>query len=131
MLAEPEAVGSVLLIALKSDGSGKAAVEHPKKIIGSPKGLPLVVSPINDGLGLAVTEGLEDALSVAEATGLGVWASGGATFLAKIADSIPHYVEAVTIYAHADAAGQAGAEALARDCEVRGRSVSITGDVGR
>jgi hypothetical protein len=127
VLAAPKAVGAVLLIALKPDGSGKAEVESPKKIIGSPKGQPIAVSPINDLGGLGITEGLEDALSVYEATGLGAWAAGGATFMSKLAAAIPRYVEAVTIYAHADAAGQAGAEALYRNCEALGLDVSITG----
>ena len=34
-------------------------------------GLPIVVAPVNDSLGLAITEGIEDALSVHEATGFG------------------------------------------------------------
>jgi hypothetical protein len=109
VLAAPKDVGAVLLIALKPDGSGKADVEHPKKTIGSPAGLPIAVAPVNDLLGLAITEGLEDALSVAEATGLGAWAAGGASFMAKLAAAVPHYVECVTLFAHADQAGRKGA----------------------
>jgi hypothetical protein len=127
VLAAPKTVASVLLIALKSDGSGKAELEHPKKIIGSPVGLPVVVAPVNDLLGLAICEGLEDALSVYEATGLGAWAAGGAAFLPKLADAVPSYVECVTIYQHDDAAGQAGAAALARSLSDKGVSVSVTG----
>ena len=40
-------------------------------------GSPIVVAPLNDGLGLAITEGIEDALSIHIATGLGAWATGG------------------------------------------------------
>ena len=127
VLAAPKDIGSVLLIGLKADGSGKAEVEHPKKIIGSPGGLPVVVAPVNDLLGLAICEGLEDALSVSEATGLGGWAAGGAGFLPKLADAVPSYVECVTIYQHDDAAGQAGVAALARSLSDKGVSVSVTG----
>ena len=38
-------------------------------------GSPIVVAPLNDGLGLAITEGIEDALSIHLATGLGSWAA--------------------------------------------------------
>jgi hypothetical protein len=105
VLAEPRDVQSVQLIALKPDGSGKADVEAPKRSIGGHKGLPIVVSPVNDGLGLSIHEGVEDALSAYEATGLGCWASGGATFLAALADAVPSYVECVTIGEHKDNSG--------------------------
>ena len=101
---------------------------HPKKIIGSPAGLPVIVSPVNDLLGLAICEGIEDALSVYAATGLGAWAAGGATFLPKLADAVPSYVECVTVFAHGDAAGQAGEGALARSLSNKGVAVSVTGD---
>jgi hypothetical protein len=127
VLAAPKTVGAVLLIALTGDGSCKAEIKHPKKIVGSPEGLPIVVSPINDLCGLGFCEGLEDGLSVYQATGLGVWVAGGAGFLPKLAAAVPAYVEHVTIFAHRDAAGQAGATALARNLVDRGFSVSLTG----
>jgi Toprim domain len=125
VLAAPKEVGAALLIALKPDGSGKADVEHPKKTIGSPAGLPIAVAPVNDLLGLAITEGLEDALSVAEATGLGVWAAGGASFMPKLAAAVPSYVECVTIFAHADQAGRKGARDLERLLLNRGIEVRL------
>ncbi|RWN58465.1 hypothetical protein [Mesorhizobium sp.] len=58
------------LTRLRPDGSGKA--EEPAKImIGRSKGAPIVLAPLNDLLGLIVTEGIEDALSAHQATGLG------------------------------------------------------------
>jgi Toprim domain len=114
VLRPPANVGTVLLIALKPDGTGKAEIEHPKIIIGSPGGLPVVVAPVNDLLGLAICEGVEDALSVSEATGLGAWAAGGAGFMSKLAAVVPSYVECVTIFAHADQAGRKGARDLER-----------------
>jgi putative DNA primase/helicase len=121
-LAAPSAsdVGSVHLTPLKPDGSGKA--EGNKLIIGSPTvkidnagfGLPIVIAPPNDLLGMAVTEGIEDGLTVCQTTGLGVWCAGSATMMPKLAKLIPGYIEAVTIFAHADQAGRAGAHDLAR-----------------
>ena len=72
---------------------------------------------------MAITEGIEDALSVHQATGLGVWAAGSASCLPALADNVPCYVKTVTIVAHADEAGQNGARKLAdallrRDIEV-------------
>jgi hypothetical protein len=132
VLVEPCDVQSVQLIALKSDGSGKADKADVKdgvikRHIGAHKGLPIVVSPVNDGLGLSIHEGVEDALSAYEATGLGSWASGGATFLAALADAIPAYVECVTVAEHKDAAGQNGAHALARCLTERGVEVLLGG----
>lgn len=40
-------------------------------MIGRSKGAPIVLAPLNDLLGLIVTEGIEDALSAHQATGLG------------------------------------------------------------
>jgi hypothetical protein len=128
VLRPPANVGAVLLIALAPDGLSKADIEHPKKIIGSPDGLPIVVSPVNDLCGLGVCEGLEDGLSIYQATALGVWAAGGAGFLPKLVSAVPDYVECVTIYQHDDAAGQAGAAALARSLSDKGVSVFVTGD---
>ena len=74
---------------------------------------PIVLAPPNDVLGLAIAEGIEDALSVHEATGLGAWAAGSASRLPALADAIPSYVESVTIVADADKDGQRGAHGLA------------------
>ena len=72
-------VMAVQLVKLKPDGIGKADVEHQKIIVGKGAlGSPIVLAPPNDLLGLAIAEGIEDALSIHAATGLGAWASGGA-----------------------------------------------------
>jgi hypothetical protein len=120
MVAEPrtDGVGSVHLTLLKPDGSGKADTKSDKLIIGSPRGLPIILAPPNDLLGMAVTEGIEDGLSVP--TGLGVWCAGAASMMPKLAEHVPSYIEAVTIYAHADQAGRAGAHDLARALQRRG-----------
>ena len=117
------AIAAVQLTLLKPDGSGKADVEKPKITIGSPAGMPIVLAPMNDLLGLAICEGVEDALSVHQATGLGAWATGGAGFMPKIAKAVPDYVECVTVFVDDDEDGQryatALAEALPRRIEVR------------
>ena len=83
-----------------------------------------MLAPVNDLCGLAITEGIEDALSTSMATGLGCWAAGCASRLPALAAAIPSYVEALTVCAHSDEAGQRGAYDLAdalskRTIEVR------------
>ena len=68
--------------------------------------------------GLAIAEGIEDALSLHLATGLGAWAAGSANRLPMLADKVPTYVEAVTIAVDDDVAGRRGAYALAQRLEV-------------
>jgi hypothetical protein len=121
VLAAPKDVGSIHLTFLKPDGSGKADVKPNKIIIGSPtikisdnvRGLPIVLAPPNDLMGLAITEGIEDALTAYQATGLGAWAAGSAAFMPKLAPIVPDYITAVTVFAHADEAGAEGARRLA------------------
>jgi Toprim domain len=74
-----------------------------------------------------VTEGIEDALTVHQATGLGVWAAGAAGFMPKLAKVVPSYIEAVTIFAHADKAGEDGARQLSAALQRRGIEITIEG----
>jgi hypothetical protein len=127
VLRAPTDFNSVQLIALKPDGSGKASVEIQKRTIGAHKGVPIVVAPANDLLAISIHEGIEDALSAHEATGLGAWASGGANFMPGLADAIPGYVECVTVVAHNDEAGRIGARELARRVAARGIEVFLHG----
>ena len=139
MATEPEpgvlaiadaAVMAVQLVKLKPDGSGKAAVDPDKIIIGRPTeatamrkeriGSPIVLAPPNDLLGLVIAEGLEDALSIHEATGLGAWASGGAGRMPTLADVVPDFIDFVTIVPDRDPAGIKGANALADGLRQRG-----------
>ena len=94
-------------------------------MLGSVEGQPLVLAPPNDGLGLVVTEGIEDALSVHEATGLGAWAAGSAPHLAKLADVVPEYTECVTLMEDDDPAGARACDALARRLLQRGFEVRV------
>lgn len=129
VIMPPRTVEAVHLTYLRPDGSGKADMERPKQFRGVVKGAPIVIAPPNDLLGLAITEGIEDALSVHQATGLGAWAAGSTTIMPALADMVPDYIEAVTIYAHRDqnTAGQRGALALARKLAERKIEVAIEG----
>jgi hypothetical protein len=125
VLGAPKDVGSVHLTLLKPDGSGKADVEPNKLIIGSPRGMPIILAAPNDLLGMAICEGIEDALTVHQTTGLGAWAAGSAGMMPKLADVVPGCIGAVTIYAHVDKAGQDGARRLAT--ALRARAVRPAG----
>jgi hypothetical protein len=123
----PRSVEAVHLTLLKPDGSGKADVPKPKLMVGSPGALPIALAPPNDLLGLAITEGIEDALTAHQATGLGAWAAGAAGRMPGLAASVPSYVESVTVYAHDDAAGQDGARKLAAAIKRRSIEAVIEG----
>ncbi len=109
LLTIPEvAVRAVQLVLLKADGT-KADVTPNKITFGLPSGLPIVLAPMNDLLGLAICEGAENALSVHASTGLGAWASGGASFLPMLADAVKRLTtlpECVTIFIDPDPDGQ-------------------------
>jgi hypothetical protein len=72
-------VRGVHITRLTVDGSGKAGTERDKIMLGSSSGYPIVLAPANDFLGLVITEGIEDALSLHQATGLGAWTAGAAS----------------------------------------------------
>ncbi len=109
-----EAVRGVHLTRLNADGTGKADSEPKKVMIGKSSGFPIIIAPPNDLLGMCVVEGIEEGLSIHEATGLGVWAAGSAGRMPALACNVPNYIEVVTICADADPAGQAGALGLAK-----------------
>jgi hypothetical protein len=117
MLSKPSDVESVHLTLLAADGTGKADAKPNKLIIGSPGGRPIVLAPPNDLLGLAICEGIEDALTAHQVTGLGAWAAGSAGFMPKL--PVPDYISSVSIYVHPDKAGQDGAYKLARALRTR------------
>jgi hypothetical protein len=127
VLDEPRQVGAVHLTLLQPDGSEKVNVEKPKISIGSHTGLPIVLAPPNDLLGLAIAEGIEDALSVHAATGLGAWAAGGAIFMPKLAAHIPSYIECVTVVVDNDNAGHRSTAELASHLDQRAFHVEFWG----
>jgi len=114
------------LTRLLPDGSGKIA-EHAKIMVGASKGWPIVVAPPNDLLALAITEGIEDALSAHAATGIGAWAAGSGSRMPELAEAVPSYIETVTIFAHADPAGRKGSTDLAELLIERGVETYVEG----
>jgi hypothetical protein len=127
IISKPRDADAVHLTLLRPHGGGTADVKPNKLIIGRPLGRPIVIAPTNDLLGLAISEGIEDALSAHEATGLGAWAAGAAGFMPVLAAAVPSYIEAVTVYAHEDKAGQAGAHELAEALDHRGIEIRLEG----
>jgi hypothetical protein len=125
LMIDDAAVTGIHLTKLKPDGSGKAGIEgEPDKVtIGQGNSSPIWLAPVNDGLGLVIAEGIEDALSVHQATGLGAWAAGTAGRLPAMADFVPDYVEAVTIMVDADANGEKHSTELAQRLVARGIEV--------
>ena len=116
-------VKGIHLTLLRSDGTGKADVTPNKLMIGASAGWPMVIAPVSDAGGLAITEGVEDALSLHRATGLGAWAAGAANRLPKLANAVPSYVETAMIAMDDDAAGRRGSVALAQWLHARGLEV--------
>src|SRR5262249_3832367 len=109
----------VHITKLKPDGSGKAGTDTDKIMIGMSIGSPIVLAPLNDLLALAISEGIEDELSVHEATGLGAWAAGSASRLSALADAVPSYIEAVTLLVDDDEVGRRHAGELRKRLIVR------------
>lgn len=68
----------VHITRLSDDGQGKAGTDKDKIIIGSCVGQPIVVHDNPERGELIVTEGIEDAASLAIATGWTCWAAGAA-----------------------------------------------------
>jgi hypothetical protein len=99
------AVLGVHITRLKPDGSGKIA-DRPKIMIGRCLGTPIVLAPMTDNLGLAITEGIEDGLSIHEATALGTWVAGAASRLPALAEAVPPYADEVSVIADPDPAGK-------------------------
>ena len=115
------AIRAVHVTRLKADGSGKAGTAVDKVIIGQGSlGTPIVLAHPNDLLALAITEGIEDGLSVHVATGLGVWVAGSAGRMPALADAVASYVEVVNIVGHRDLAGERGLRGLAARLADRG-----------
>lgn len=124
LVIDDAAVRGIHLTKLKADGSGKADTDPNKVMVGRSVGFPIVLAPVNDLLGLSIAEGIEDVLSLHEATGLGAWAAGSASRLPQLAERIPSYVETVSIAADDDKDGLKYADQLGqiilhrRECRI-------------
>ena len=120
-LQVPRSVYAVHLTELSQDGSSKT----DKRMLGPISRHPICLAPPNDNLGLVITEGIEDALSVHQATSLGAWAAGSASHMAKLADVVPDYVECVTLMQDDDPAGARACDVLTRGLLQRGFEVRV------
>ena len=115
------AITGVHLTRLRSDGAGKIDDGSEAKImVGHSKGSPIVLAPPNDLLGLAISEGIEDALSLHQATGLGAWAAGSASRLPALAEAVPPYIGCAAVVMDDDDAGRRHAPALVKCLNDRG-----------
>jgi Toprim domain len=123
------AVTGVHLTRLLFDGSSKAVFEDPdenaKIMVGYSVGSPIELAPPNDLLGLAVTEGIEDGLSVHEATGLGVWVAGSSARMPPLAAVLPPRTDCVTVVADDDRDGRRFAIEFAEQIRTRGIGVRL------
>lgn len=127
IICVPPQVNGVHLTRLTPNGKkAPDAAGKAKIMLGVCKGTPITLSPPNDLLGMAVTEGIEDGLTVYQSTGLGVWAAGSGGFMPALAPLIPDYIETVTIYAHDDDTGRQAID-LARATKARGIEVLVQG----
>jgi hypothetical protein len=123
IVIDDAAVTGIHITKLRPDGSDKAGTEADKLTIGIANKSPIILAPPNDLLGLAVAEGIEDALSAHAATGLGAWAAGTAGRLPAVAEFVPDYIESVTIMVDADPNGEKNSAELARRLIARGIEV--------
>jgi hypothetical protein len=118
-------IAAVHCTELSADGSGKAPAVNPVRwTLGPANGWPIQLAVINDSLGFGIGEGIESGLSIAQRTGLGVWAAGSAPFMPALAETVPHYVECVSVFGETDGSGKTNATKLingllARHFEVR------------
>jgi hypothetical protein len=126
VIEAPVEVHGVHITNLDTAGN-KAAIETIKTMFGPSKGLPITLLAPNDLLGMAITEGLEDGLTVLQMNGYAVWCAGDAGRMPALAPVVPWYIECVTIFAHADHAGERNAYELADALDQRGIEVFIEG----
>jgi hypothetical protein len=115
-----DAVRGVHITRLLTDGSDRERGDRAKIMIGHSIGSPLVLAPPGDMAGLAVAEGIENALAMHEATGLGAWAAGCASRLPALADAVPNFIECVTVVVDDDPDGHRHSAALADQIRARG-----------
>jgi hypothetical protein len=115
----------VHITRLAPDGSAKAGTEADKIMVASSLGLPIVLAPANDLLAIAISEGIEDALSVHQATGLGAWTAGAASRLPALAAAVPRYIECVTLIVDGDPPGRRCSDQLAELLNNRGIEVRL------
>ncbi len=106
---------------LRADGKDKAPVSGNKMMLGKCAGGAVRLAPA--GPELVLSEGIETALSVQQATGLPVWAALSTSGLRAVI--LPPESTVITIAADGDEAGEIAAQAAARRFIAEGRTVKI------
>ncbi|MDA9948076.1 toprim domain-containing protein [Paracoccaceae bacterium] len=106
---------------LQRDGSGKAPLKEPKIMLGQASGGVVKLCEATETVALA--EGIETALSVAQMTENPVWAALSAGNLKSLL--LPKHILSVDIFADGDEAGKDAATTAARRLSIEGRSVRI------
>jgi hypothetical protein len=119
-----DAVRGVHITRLLPDGSDRRRGDQAKIMVGHSTGSPIVLAPPNDLLGLAIAEGIEDALTMHEMTGLAAWAAGCASRLPALAEAVPGYIDCVNVVADDDTDGRRHSAALAG--RIRARSIEVS-----
>ena len=111
---------------LKPDGSGKAEMQSPRKLMPGevPEGACVMLSRFTGGA-LGIAEGIETAMSASGLYGLPVWAAINSTMLAKWTP--PEGCDEVAIFGDNDAkfGGQSAAFSLAHRLAVKGLTVTV------
>ena len=74
---------------------------------------------------LVITEGIEDALTTHEVMGIGAWAAGGASRMPALADTIPGFVDCVTVMVDDNPAGRDNSDELAQLLQARNIEVRL------
>jgi putative DNA primase/helicase len=109
---------------LSADGRAKATVEPNKMMLGRAKGAVLKLSPDEDvSLGLALTEGIEDALAVLDSGFAPVWACLSAGTMANF--PVLGGIEALTLFADNDTAGAEAAAAFVERWRAAGKQARV------
>jgi hypothetical protein len=116
LIMPPERVTGVQRIWLNPD----ATKAGKPTSLGICAGSPIVISPFTDSLGLVIAEGVEDALSAFEATGIACWAAGGWAFMPALADAVPTFTDFIAVLTDNDDDGRRGAALLFAALRERG-----------
>ena len=119
--APDKAITAVHRIFLDPTTAAKANVQNPKLTLGSMNGGAVRLAAAGETLILC--EGLEDGLTLLQATGLPTWATLGTAGLVNV--HIPDTVQEIIIAADSDPAGQKAALAAAERFTREGREVRI------
>jgi len=106
---------------LARDGSGKAAVEPQRLMLGRCSGGAVRLGPVVDHL--LVGEGIETCLAAMQATGRVAWAALSTSGLRAL--GLPPEIREVTVLADGDEPGRAAARAAALRWKREGRLVRI------